>query len=93
MSVSQQGVEITNRFFLAVDTLIAQGKLRSLRQFAIMYGLNYGNTYTMRKRPAFVSLKPELVANLCDDFGVSAEYILFGIGTMFKKTKRNSKNK
>jgi len=93
MVVSKLGTEITVRFFLAVDTLIAQGKLRSLRQFTIMYGLNYGNTYTLRNTPSFVSLKAELVANLCNDFGVSADYVLLGIEPMFKKTKRKANNK
>lgn len=93
MSVSKLGTEITVRFFIAVDTLIAQGKLKSLRQFTMMYGLNYGNTYTIRKKPDTFSLKPELISSLCMDFGISADFILLGIEPMFKKTKRKANNK
>lgn len=94
MSVSQQGVAITNRFFLAIDTMIQQGRIKSLRQVTEMYGLNYGNTYTIRKKPETFILKPELIAKLCQDFNVSAEWILLGIEPMFyhkRKCLKNSK--
>lgn len=90
MSVSKQGVEITNRFFLAIDTMIQQGRIRSLRQITEMYGINYGNTYTIRKKPETFILKPELIASLCRDFGVSTDFILLGIEPMFGGQKRRA---
>lgn len=84
MSVSSKGVEITCRFFLAIDTMISQGKIKSLRQITEKYGLNYGNTYTIKKHPDTYILKPEIIANLCSDFNVSVEWIILGKGKMFK---------
>lgn len=87
MSVSKQGAEITNRFFLAIDMLKSQKRIKSLRQITTMYNLNYGNTHMMKSNPETYILKPELIANLSKDFGISVEWIIFGIGNMFKTYK------
>lgn len=88
MSVSAKGIEITNRFFQAIDILKAQKKIRSLREITEKYGLNYGNFYTMRKHPETYILKPELIASLAKDYNVSSEWILLEIGEIFKHEKR-----
>ena len=87
MSVSEQGVQITNRFFFAIDTMIKQGRIKSLRQITEMYGINYGNTYTIKKKPEGYILKPELIARLCLDFDISPSWILLGKGNMFNTRK------
>ena len=83
MSVSQQGIEITNRFFQAIDILKQQKKIRSLRQITELYGLNYGNTHSLKTHPETLVLKPELIARLCLDYGISTEWIMFGIEPLF----------
>ena len=85
MGVSKLGVEITNRFFLAIDTLILKGEIRSLRQITIMYNINYGNTHCMKTNPETYILKPELIAKLTADFNISTEWMIHGYGEMFKK--------
>ena len=87
MSVSKQEIEITNRFFRAIDILKVQGEIKSLRQITIMYGLNYGNTYTTMKNPELSRLRLDVIANLCVDFDVSTEWMLLGIGPMFADRK------
>ena len=87
MSVSELGVQITNRFFFAVDTMIQQGRIKSLRQITEMYGLNYGNIHTIKKKPEGYILKPELIARLCTDFDISPSWILLGKGNMFNNRK------
>lgn len=83
MSVSKQGAEITSRFFYAIELLKAQKRIKSLRQITTMYDLNYGNTYTMMKKPETYILKPELIARLSSDFGISVEWIIHGKGNIF----------
>ena len=83
MSVSQQGIEITNRFFQAIDILKKQKQIRSLRQITESYGLNYGNTHSLKTHPETFVLKPELIALLCLDFGISTEWMMFGIEPIF----------
>lgn len=84
-----EATAITKRFFLAIDVLIMQRKLRGLNSFAKKYDINYWNLYTLRKEPEKRVLKIEFVANLIKDFDVSPEYILFGTGQI---TKRNFYN-
>lgn len=84
MSVSAKGIEITNRFFQAIDILKAQRKIRSIREITELYGLNYGNFHTMKTHPETYILKPELIASLAEDFDVSSEWILLGTGQIFK---------
>lgn len=93
MTIPHEGIEITNRFFLAVDTLKAQGRIRSLLHLTEMYGLNYGNTHTIKKHPERYRISPDILASICRDFGVSAEWLLLGIEPMFKRTKSRTINK
>ena len=83
MSVTKQEIEITNRFFHAVEILKKQGKIKSLRQITLMYGLNYGNTYATKKNPELSRLRIDVISNLCLDFDISTEWMLFGIEPMF----------
>lgn len=87
MSVSNQGVEITNRFFQAIDILKVQKRIKSVRQITEMYNLNYGNFYSIRKNPETFILKPELIARLSLDFGISIEWIMLGKGSIFDSKK------
>lgn len=87
MSISTQDIEITNRFFHAIEILKSQGKVKSLRQITIMYGMNYGNTYTIKKHPELARINASSIANLCMDFGISTEWMLLGYGQMFIKRR------
>lgn len=82
INVSSEGAAITKRFFHAIDVLIVQRKMRGLNTFAQMYNINYWNLCTLRKEPERRLLKAEYVAFLVRDFGVSATYILLGVGNI-----------
>lgn len=84
LNVSSDGAAITKRFFFAIDTLIAKKKLRGLNTFAKKYNINYWNLNTLRKEPERRVLKVEYLAYIVGDFGVSPDYLLFGIGSVFK---------
>lgn len=83
MKISPDGVAITKRFFLAIDVLITQKKLRGLNTFTTKHGMNYWNLCTLKKDPHIRVLKPECLSYLVTDFGISPSWLLTGVGSMF----------
>ena len=84
MIISPEGVEITNRFFEAIDMLRFQKKIRGLKTITDEIGANQGNTQFIKTDPSSHVLKPELLAYLVRKYNVSADWLLCGTGEMFK---------
>jgi len=85
LKTSQQGIEITNRFFEALDILRANKAIRGVNTFAKRHGINQGNLATLKNDPTNRILKPEYIAYLVEDFHISADWILLGVGPMFRQ--------
>lgn len=81
--VSQDGVEITKRFFQALDILKMQNKLRGIKVFTDRHNINRWNLYTVRNNPEKALLKPEYILYLCKDFNVSLDWIFYGEGDFY----------
>lgn len=84
MIISPEGVEITNRFFEAIEILRMQKKIRGLKTITDEYGANQGNTQYIKTDPSSHVLKPELLAYLVRKYNVSADWLLCGTGEMFR---------
>lgn len=84
MIISPEGVEISKRFFEAIDMLRMQKKIRGLKTITDEYGANQGNTQIVKASPSNHVLKPELLAYLVRQYNISAEWLLCGTGNMFK---------
>ena len=91
MKISDDGIAITKRFFLAIDVLISQKKLRGLNTFTTRYGINYWNLCTLKADPEIRVLKPEFLSYLVTDFNISPTWLLTGVGSIFgNKTNESS---
>lgn len=84
VTITDEGLNITKRFFLALDTLQIKKEIRGVKSFTDRYGLNYWNFSTIRKEPEKRIIKTEWLAYLVSDYNVSAEWLLLGTGSMFK---------
>lgn len=84
MSISTEGVAITERFFKVIDILSEARHLRGLQTFTTKYKLNRRNLLHVKESPNNSVLKPEVLALLVRDFGVSGEWLLTGVGSVFK---------
>lgn len=88
-------LEITRRFFEALDMIKAQKRIRGMQTFTREYGINYWNFCTARKEGQ--RIKQEWLTYIVRDYDVSADWLLTGKGGMFSKKiiprsrfKRNS---
>lgn len=89
LNISHIALEIGNRFFMALDVLKDQRKVRGLQTFTKLHGLNYGNMNTLKHNLDKRTLRVEYLAYLSRDFGISCEWLLLGTGPMF--TQRYSR--
>ena len=81
---SQDGIDITKRFFKAIEELKARKEIRGLGTFTNRYNINRWNLITVRDNPENSNLKPEYISYLIEGYDVSAEWVLLGKGDMFK---------
>lgn len=94
MNISNEGINITNRFFIAIDALKQYKLMKSVRAFTLAHNINYWNFNTVKKNPDKSILKPEWIYYLCNDYGVSSDYIILGKGFIFNDGAFNiSENK
>jgi len=90
--ISQTTIDIQVRFFQAIDVLIQQKKLKGLKTFCGIYGLEKAK-YTKlknamlppKKESVYKLIEIDALTYLVKDFKVSADWLLTGRGDkMFK---------
>lgn len=84
MKISKTGVEITERFFIALECLKQAKTIRGIKTFTDENDINRWNLYTVKDNPESSILKPEWLSILVKDYGISAEWLLTGKGRMMK---------
>lgn len=84
LNISETALGITDRFFEVIEELKRQKKIRGLQTFTSRHNINYGNMNTLKNNRQIRSMKPEYLAFLSRDYGVSCEWLLLGEGEMFK---------
>lgn len=82
--ISKEGQDITARFFKAIDILTQANYFRGLQTFTMRYGINRRNLQHVRESPFNSVLKPEVMAHLVCDYGISGTWLLTGEGSVFQ---------
>ena len=84
MNEPQECIDVTNRFFEALEAIKGQKRMRGLNTFVRQYGLHWWNFVTCQKQR--LRIKQEWLTYLVRDYDVSAKWLLTGKGKMFTKT-------
>lgn len=83
MNEPQECIDITRRFFVALDLIKEQKRIRGLKTFAKKYGVNHWDFNTwLKKKPR---IRQEWLTYLVRDYDVSALWLLTGEGQVFTK--------
>ncbi|GIZ15099.1 hypothetical protein [Capnocytophaga catalasegens] len=78
-------IQITNRFFKALEEIIAKKEIRGIQTFCKLYEIDKRNLYKVKKEPDKFYLKPSWLHYLVKDFSVSATWLITGSGKIFTK--------
>ena len=76
---------IVERFFQALETLKAEGRVRGIKTFTERYGVDRRNLYRLMKNTASDMFQPAWLAYLVRDYGVSARWLLTGTGNILSR--------
>ena len=91
-ALTPEYLELTRRFFRALDTLRERGDIRGVNTFVNRYNIE---SKSLRRSKDHVSrIKPDWLIFLCRDYGISTQWLLLGQGRMFREqpTKYNHEN-
>lgn len=90
-TINPQAIEITRRFFQALNLAIELGKVDGVKGFCEAHNLNrpkYASLKMTINKPVeemtYKCIDVDALAGICTDFGVSAEWLLLGRGKMLK---------
>lgn len=95
--ISPELLSIQRRFFEALDLMISTRQTAGLQTFCKAHGLNrvkYSNIRTEMRKPEqakptnYKVIDIDALMYLCQDFDVSADWLLTGRGSMLKKSKK-----
>jgi len=83
----EKSIQINARFFAALNALLQLERIETKLQFCELYGLDQANLLRLSKEPTR-KFELALLYFICNDFGVSPEWLITGKGTMFQISKK-----
>ena len=84
--MDNDGMMITNRFFVCIDLLKDTGRMEGgLKEFCDRHQINRSHLSYKRSNVEHTALKPEVIKWLCEDYDVNINYIMFNKGKILNK--------
>ena len=94
-SVNPKALEITRRFFQALNLAVELGKIDGIKGFCKAHNLNRGKYATLKgsiDKPidemTYKCIDVDALSGICTDFDVSPEWLLLGRGKMLKTDEK-----
>lgn len=73
------------RFFAALDSIIAIGKIRGVATYCRLHGIDRRNLITQRKNPERGFFQVSWLVPMVKEYGISARWLLIGTGKMIEE--------
>lgn len=84
MSSAESNRPIVERFFEVLDTLVAMNKIKSIRSFCEINGIDRRNLEVLRKSEDRNLFQTFWLIPLITEYGVNAKWLLTGKGKTFE---------
>ncbi|MBQ7750322.1 MAG: hypothetical protein IJR77_03755 [Bacteroidales bacterium] len=81
-------IEITGRFFEAMDYLVAARIVRGYKTVTDLWGIDRRNLAKLKAEPQHRTLKPEYIYYLERDYGISSRWVVTGRGRMLLPSRQ-----
>lgn len=81
---------IMERFYSALDAIIARGDIRGVNTYCRLYDIDRRNFIAQRKDPERGWFQASWLYPMVSNYGVSAEWLITGSGRMFKSQNPNN---
>ena len=92
LNIPDRALDISNRFFKALDILKDQRRIKGLQTFTKEFGLNYGNMNTLKHNRDKRTFRVEYLAYLAEKYGGHANGYCLAPGLCLHKGIPKPKN-
>lgn len=82
-------IAVMERFFKALDAVIELKVIRGIQTYCNEFGIDKRHLYAQKKDLNKGFFEVYWILPMIQKFGVSSDWLLFGKGSMFKKTRKN----
>ena len=79
---------VMERFYSALDAIIAKGDIKGVNKYCKLYEIDRRNFIAQRKDPERGWFQVSWLYPMVKEYGVSAEWLLTGVGRMFKQQSK-----
>ena len=83
--IPPEALQVAARFYKAVDSIVAKGRIRGLATIAREWGASRFALSWSKHHPEQKRIKVEYLYYIARDYGVSLDWLFFGSGKMFKQ--------
>lgn len=83
----EETLAVMQRFFQTIDVLIEQNEIRGIQTYCRLYEIDKRHFYAQREDLGKGFFEVSWILPMISEYGVSANWLLFGKGQMFKPTR------
>lgn len=80
-----KSIKVIERFYQALDMAVSSKKIRGIKTFTDIHGIDRRALYKVRKNPASDAFQMSWLSYIISDFKISAKWLMSGEGGMLEQ--------